>query len=182
MFYIFIDESGVGKKTGRFVVVLVYVHVDNVDPLNRTVLEVEKEMGIEYFHWSHSEWKVRIRFIEAIRRERFITKIAFLSNTLLNNSAFENILGVLIEEKDIAAIIIDGKKSRGYEKRVKKVLGDKMVPIRKLKTGNDHGYPVLRVADAIAGLVRYRDEHPDHNHTNMLFKLIKKKIITVLEI
>ena len=50
MFYIYIDESGVGKKDGKTSIALVYLHVEDVDSLNNAVLVAEQRMNIEYFH------------------------------------------------------------------------------------------------------------------------------------
>ena len=41
---IFIDESGVHKQDGKSSVVLVYVMVDDVEKLEKSILEIEKTL------------------------------------------------------------------------------------------------------------------------------------------
>ena len=84
-------------------------------------------------------------------------------------------------EKDILSITIDGRKSRLYERHIKKVLGSKGLSIRKLKTANDQSYPVLRVSDACAGIARYRDEHPADERITRLYECISRKVSVIIE-
>ncbi len=181
MFYIYIDESGVGKKDGKTSIALVYLHVEDVEKLNEAVLNVEKLMKIDYFHWAHAGWKVRKQFIETICRESFMVKIALLNNPVTESSDYEKAFVSMITENDIGMIIIDGKKSRKYERRIKKLFTYKMISMRKLRTVNDHGYPALRVADAIAGLIRYTNEQPNVIVATQLYRLIQKKISIIIE-
>ncbi|MEI6304975.1 MAG: DUF3800 domain-containing protein [Candidatus Taylorbacteria bacterium] len=180
MFYIYIDESGVGKKEGKTSIALVYLHVEDVDYLNRAVLEVEQLMNIDYFHWAHAGWNVRKQFIEAVCRESFSVKIALFTNPFMGSSDFENAIANLITENNISKIIIDGKKSRKYERRMKKILKLKMIHMKQLRTGNDQAYPALRVADAIAGLVRYTYEHGEVKEVRHLYRIIHKKIRSIV--
>jgi len=78
MRHIFIDESGIHKKDGVSTVVLVYVCVDALKALDRAVLGAESDLGIEAFHWSHSAWEVRDRFMRIIKRLDFSLKVAIL--------------------------------------------------------------------------------------------------------
>ncbi len=181
MFYIYIDESGVGKKDGKTSIALVYLRVEDVAKLDGAVLNVEQQMEIEYFHWAHAGWNVRKQFIEAVSRESFSVKIALFNNPVLESSEYEKAFVSLINENDIGMIIIDGRKSRKYERRIKKLFTLKMISMRKLRTVNDRGYPALRVADAIAGLVRYFNESPNIKVAAQLYRLIQKKIDIVLE-
>jgi len=80
MQYIFIDESGVSKQEGRSSIALVYVSVKDIDILNQAVLEAEQALKIESFHWSHSAWNIRAKFIEAMSRQDFSVKVAFIRN------------------------------------------------------------------------------------------------------
>lgn len=94
---------------------------------------------------------------------------------------YEYALQHLVIEKNISAIIIDGKKKKSYERKLKKVLRDKGISIKKLKTGNDESYPALRIADAIAGIVRYKNDNPENKDILPLYNLIKTKISITLE-
>jgi|SRR3989344_6182039 len=181
MSYIFIDESGVHKETGKSSIALAYVAFENLDETQKRILKIEKEIGIHHFHWSHSSWVVRNKFIKNIIKCNFFAKIALISNPFKFNEAYEYALKHLVVEKKISAIIIDGKKKKTYERRLKKVLRDKGISVKKLKTGNDESYPALRIADAIAGIVRYRNENPEKKEVQHLYNLIKSKILITLE-
>ena len=88
----------------------------------------------------------------------------------------------LLTETKLTTIFIDGKKSRRYERRMKKVLRDKGISTKKLKTVNDEGYAGIRVADALAGL--FRAYHDDKSHAMVgkwYVRIRKKKKILVLQ-
>ncbi|MES2023429.1 MAG: DUF3800 domain-containing protein [Patescibacteria group bacterium] len=178
--YIFIDESGVHKREGKSSIALVYLSVDNLDILQNVVIETENEMKIKNFHWAHSTWGVRKKFIEIISRQDFKIKIALIKNPFYADQAYEYALQHLVIERDIISMIIDGKKGRAYERKLKKVLRDKGISVKKLKTASDESFPALRVADAVAGIIRYRDEFPDNPKIEYLYKLIYKKILITL--
>ena len=179
--YIFIDESGIHNQTGRSTIALVYLSVEKLDEFQKNIVAVEEKIGINIFHWAHSTWTVRKKFIEAISKYEFSVKIALIKNPFIGNYGYEYVLQHLVIEKNIISIVIDGKKGKKYERRLKKVLRDKGVSIRKLKTAHDQSYPALRVADAIAGIMRYRDEHNADTKIQDLHQLISKKIIITLE-
>ncbi len=179
--YIFIDESGVHKRDGKSSVALVYLRTEHLDTLQRVVRETEKALRIDYFHWSHNAWPVRKKFVEAIAKQDFSIKIALIRNPFHATEAYEYALQHLVIERDISCIIIDGKKSQTYERKIKKVLRDKGISVKKLKTANDEGYSALRVADAIAGIVRYRADNPQDERIKGLYQLIAKKILITLE-
>lgn len=178
--YIFIDESGVDKQDGESSIALVYLEIDKLDHLQNNVIEIENNLNIKYFHWSYSNWNIRKRFIDEICKNEFNVKIALIKNPFKGNFAYEYALEHLIIEKDITRLIIDGKKNRSYEKKFKKILRDKGISIRKLKTGNDEGYPALRVADAIAGAVRYYNNNPLNNNILDIYNKISKKILITI--
>ncbi len=138
-------------------------------------------IGIKNFHWSNSTWNVRKIFIEEICKQDFKIKVALLKNPFFANSSYEYALQHLVVERNVIALIIDGKKGKSYERKFKKVLRDKGISIKKLKTANDESYPVLRIADAIAGAVRYRYEKPEDKRVQELYSIFSKKILLTLE-
>ncbi len=179
--YVFLDESGVNKQEGKSSIALVYITVDNVSLLQDSVLRAEKNIGIKNFHWSSSTWKIRKMFIEEICKQEFSIKIAFIKNPFFANNGYEYALQHLVVERNVLSLIIDGKKGRIYERKFKKVLRDKGISVKKLKTANDESYPALRIADAIAGAVRYRHENPDDSRIDELYQKFAKKILITLE-
>ena len=179
--YIFLDESGVDKQKGKSSIALVYITLENLDVLQNAVLEAEKKIGIKNFHWSHSAWSVRKLFIEEICKQDFKIKIALIRNPFFASSGYEYALQHLVVERNVISMIIDGKKSKSYERKFKKVLRDKGISVQKLKTANDEAYPALRIADAIAGVVRYRYENPEDERVQYLYSKFVKKILIILE-
>ena len=179
--YIFIDESGVDKKIGKSSVALVYLTTDHLENLQNGVIEIEKKLSISNFHWAHSAWVVRQKFVAEICRFEFSVKVALIKNPFKGSTDYGYALQHLVIEKNIMAVIIDGKKNKKYERRLKKVLREKNISIKKLRTANDESYPALRVADAIAGIVRYRNENPTDPRISDLYNLIVKKISITLE-
>ncbi|MCX6754451.1 MAG: DUF3800 domain-containing protein [Candidatus Nomurabacteria bacterium] len=174
--YIFIDESGINKQDGKSSIALVYLEINKLDIIQTAVIETEKKLKIKHFHWSHSTWAVRQKFIEEICKYEFSIKIAFIKNPFKSNTAYEYALEHLIIEKNITNLIIDGKKNKTYERKFKKILRDKGISVKKLKTGNDEGYPALRVADAVAGVVRFNNENPANENIKNIYHLVSKKI------
>ena len=63
---------------------------------------------------------------------------------------------------------------------MKKILKLKAIHMKQLRTGNDQAYPALRVADAIAGLVRYTYEHGEVKEVRHLYRMIHKKISSIV--
>ncbi len=181
MSYVFIDESGVGKRVGRSAVAIVYLTIENIDIFDKSVVNIEQKIRIEAFHWAHTTWQVRRKFIEVVCLQNFFVKIALLKNPFKESTSYEYALKHLLIEKDISSVIIDGKKSKSYERRIKKVLRDKGISVKKLRTANDQSYPALRVADAIAGIARFRYENPNDSRIQFLYELILKKIHITLE-
>lgn len=178
---IFIDESGTHKKDGKSSIALVYVSVSDAGSLDKAVVAIERDLGIRSFHWSHSTWAVRRKFVENVSRQAFALKIALVKNPFRESFSYEHILSELISEKEISSITIDGKKSKKYERYIKRALGSRGLSIRKLRTANDKSYPALRIADACAGIARYYEEHPDDKRIISLYEFISKKIIVLIE-
>ncbi len=87
----------------------------------------------------------------------------------------------MIVERNIKQIIIDGKKLKRYERIIKKILRDKGVPVKKLKTGRDTQHAGIRVADMVAGLARVYAEKRNLNKIIPYYEKLKKKIIITIE-
>lgn len=181
MSYIFIDESGVHKQDGVSTIALVYISVVNILKIDQAVLSIEQKLDIETFHWSHSTWGVRKKFTKEISKEKFSAKIALIKNPFYESVSYEHALQNLIAERNISALIIDGKKSKLYERKIKKILRDKGISIKKIRTANDTAYPALRIADLVAGIARNKHDNPNERKISELYQLISPKISLVLE-
>lgn len=178
---IFIDESGIHKVEGYSTVVLVYVETQNLEKLEQGIRKIEKDLRIYSFHWADERWLIRGKFLQRIGRLKFSFKVAILQNPIRIDKEIENILRHLIVEKNIRKILIDGKKPKWYERRLKKILRDKGISVKKLKTvRREESESGLRLADCLAGFIRYYLEHPDNEMAEKCYKKLRKKITVQL--
>lgn len=176
--YVFIDESGIQKSSGYTVIVAVSIDPKDLSVVDQGVLDAEQNLRIQDFHWSKSGWKVRQGFMVAISKLNFTLNHVVIKNPIDEyEKAFETSLGVLLEDMPVTRLLIDGVKSKTYEKRLKKTLRDKGISTKVLKTVNDKSYPSIRIADAMAGIIRSYKDRPDHSDTMKTHRIIRKKII-----
>lgn len=176
---IFIDESGTHKQVDHATIALVYVEVTNVEEFEKAVEEIEGGLKIKYFHWTDENWLIREQFINKLLRLNFTLKVAVLKNPVKVTKSLEEALRHLVVEPNIKKIMIDGRKPNWYEQRLKKVLRDEGVSVKKLRTvRKDESSPGLRVADCLAGLIRYCYDHPDSDATKLHEKLKKANKIS----
>ena len=170
-----IDESGTHKQDGKSVIALVYIEANDLEAMDKLVLKAEETAGISGFHWSHRNWQMRKSFVESIAKGDFRIKVAYVTNPIKLDKALEEALQHLIVERGISQILIDGDKPKQYTRQLKKVLRDKGITVKKIRTVNDEAYPVIRIADAVAGVVRSTYDDPE-GRAAPLFKLIEQKI------
>lgn len=178
--YVLVDESGFHKPTGKTTIALVYVtDYDALMKLDDLVTKIEEDLKIYPFHWSQSNWQVREKFVTALRKGKFTAKVAVTDNPVQITKFMNEALAHLVIERDIQKIIIDGKKPKLIERRFNKVLRDKGVSAKRVTTADDESQPGLRVADAIAGLVRVSLEKPKSPAASMREALDSKIDITL---
>ena len=179
MLNIFIDESGVHRKDGQSTVVLVYIVTEDMENIEKAIIKTEQSLRITSFHWPRHIWKVRLKFVKALIKENFTVKAAIIENPFKGDS-FEKAITDLLVEKKIGRMIVDGRKPKWYGLRLKKVLRDKGVSVKKIRTGDDKAFPCLRLADAFAGLIRAYWDDTENEKAGELYKLASKKITTQL--
>ncbi|MFA6304605.1 MAG: DUF3800 domain-containing protein [Patescibacteria group bacterium] len=177
--YIFIDESGIHKPSGKSAVALVYIEVENLDKLNNAIVETEKFLRIDAFHWNKQIWKIRKLFLERLSGEDFLVKAALLRNPFIEMDFHKAVINLVANEK-IKQIIIDGKKSRRYHLLLKQFFRKNGMLVKKVKTANDLSFPGLRVADLFAGLIRAYYEEPLKKEAQQLYEMARNKITTLI--
>ncbi len=175
--HIFIDESGIHKENGKSSVALVYVLTDDAQTLENAIVEAEKSLRIDNFHWTDCSWKIRTEFFKSLSKENFFVRVSIIQNPF-NKNNFEESVKLLLVEKKFKKIIIDGKKPRWYSSKMKKILRDAGISIKKISTANDESFACLRLADAYAGLSRAYWERKENKNVSELYKLACKKIKT----
>ena len=63
-----------------------------------------------------------------------------------------------------------------YGRKLKKVLRDKGISVRKLRTvRNEKLHPGIQLADALAGLTRYHFDNPEKKDAKQWFHRLKKE-------
>lgn len=177
MFYIFIDESGIHKQVDYSTIALVYVVLEDIQKVEQGIIQIEQKLNIKPFHWTRHGWKIRIKFLEKISKLPFTFKVAVFKNPIKFENELENALIHMVVERKIKKIIIDGKKPKRYALKLKKVLRDKGVSVRKVQTAKDESSPGIRIADALSSLIRAYYDNPN-GKAKIPFCLIKNKLIT----
>jgi hypothetical protein len=181
--YIFIDESGIHKKTDHSTFVLVYLEINNYPAIRAQIEKVESNLGIKSFHWADAAWPIKKQFIEQVIGLDFKIKIAVIENPVNSSREMERILPHLIIERNIEKVFIDGKKPKWYERKIKKILRDKMITVKKLKTVEDESEAGVRLADMMAGLTRWHFDNKNEDKIGKYYEKLEKddKIIIVLK-
>ena len=155
------------------------VTVEDRDYIEREITKIEQRHRIPEFHWVNEPWKLRAAFLSDAARLPFTVKVAIFRNPISPVPALEWSLKHVLVEKRFYAILIDGEKPKWVERQLKKTLRDKGISVRKLKTVRRSASPGIRLADAIAGLVRAYYDDPQ-GKAKPLWENIRKKITTQL--
>ena len=171
---IFIDESGIHKKIGHSTTAVVYVEVARLEKFEKDLKAIEQDLRIRSFHWADERWLISNKFLSSIIELDFTVKVAVFKNPQNVGEMLEVVFRHLITEKNIRSILIDGKKPRWYELRLKKVLRDKGVSVKKLRTVKSDTNLGIQLADALAGLARYHFDNPDAPDAKKWFNKYKK--------
>lgn len=180
---VFIDESGTNKGSGHSAFALVYVVVSDYAHFQSSVQAIEKELGIEYFHWAKCAPPVRQKFFERLAKLDFTAKVAIVRNPSFPDGDLERLLPHMLIEKNIHSIMLDGEKPVWYTRKLKKILRDKGITTKKLKSVDDESSAGIRVADAVAGLARAYYDQKGGEFVRVWYERLrdKKKILLVLE-
>lgn len=120
------------------------------------------------------KWEKREKFIEQLLKLDFTFKVAILKNPVKLSKDLEEVLKHLVIEENIRKIVLDGRKPKWYNQRLKKLLRDKGVSVKKIVTiRKNESSPGVRVADCLAGLVRTHFDNPDSLASKLYSKLKK---------
>jgi len=178
---IFIDESGIHKKVDHSTFALSYIKFKDYKEIEEKVKKIEKELNINNFHWAHTVWKVKEEFLKKVLKLKFDVKVAIVKNPVNPQKELEKVLNHAIIENDIKKVIIDGKKPKWFERKVKFILRNKKMSVKKLRTAKDEQYAGLRIADMVAGLTRAYFDKKNPERFDKYFKKLEKKIIILIK-
>lgn len=178
---IFIDESGIHKKVDHSTFALAYVETNDNELLTKQIEKIENKLKIDYFHWAETVWKVKEKFMDEALRLNFQTKIAVIKNPVNPAKELEKVLSHMIIERNIKNIYIDGQKPKWYERKIKKILKDKGLSVKKLKTARSNQFAGVRLADMIAGLSRSYFDKKNLDKISQYYKKLERKIIVIIK-
>ncbi len=174
----FIDESGIHKDTGLSTVAMFFIMPDAIEELEKVIISVEKSLHIPLFHWTHHTMEIRKKFLDKVLTKNILNKISIeisvRHNPLYYHDFLSASLGMFIRNKKVKHVIFDGQKTHSYERRIKGILRSNKISTRILSIRKDGASPLLRLADALAGLFRFHLENPEHIETKRLFNLIAR--------
>lgn len=173
---VYIDESNILSKTGHTVYTGVYIEYLIKDDISNKIINIEKDLKILYTHWVDMTWKIRLKFADKVKNLDFICNISIYKNPIDQEKTFQDFLYRIISHKyDIYRIIIDGKKSRNYEDKLRLILKNKGLKLNKIIFVNDKTEPLVRLADFMAGMYRsYLDNMNDRN--KQIYNVLKHKV------
>lgn len=172
---VFLDESGIHRQDGKFCVALVCVSVENIELLEQAVVEAGEDLKIGPFHWSHTNWKVRTKFLEKILKHDFSVRAGLFPNPF-REIDYQQVLPQMMYDQEIKTFVMDGKKPRLFKRKLKKTLQSLGIVFDKLILGNDKSYPILRVADFCAGIIRTYYEKGKNQEVITCFEKLKSRI------
>ncbi|MBI2008288.1 DUF3800 domain-containing protein [Candidatus Amesbacteria bacterium] len=173
---VYIDESGTHLGAKNATLSVVYLEVKKHADFENKVLLIEKKLGISHFHWNKQDWRNREKFMDELMNLNFTFGVAIYGHPEKFASKFPDMLAHLVTQTEIAKMVIDGYKPKWYLNALKKMLRDRGTSVKKLVSARkDESYPGLRVADCLAGLIRYHYDHSKSNAERWVKKLKKEK-------
>lgn len=179
---VFIDESGIHKQLGHATEVIVYIKVSNLSRIEKRISNLEKKLKIRSFHWGEERWDVRNKFLEGIINLDFNFKAAVFENPVHPQRMIEYVFKHLITENNIRRVFIDGKKPKWYEHKLKKILRDRRISVKTLRTVRSESSFGIQLADCLAGLIRRYYDKPSEIDIKKWFKKLKRNKKLTMEL
>lgn len=171
---IFIDESGTHKQVGHSTETIIYIEISDLTEVEKQISILEEKLKINSFHWGEERWDIRNKFLQGIIGLDFTIKVAIFDNPAHPEKMIEYVFQHLITEKNIKKVFIDGKKPKWYEHKLKKILRDKGISVKILKTVRNNSSLGIQLADCLAGLIRRYYDNPVEPGPKRWFRKLKK--------
>lgn len=166
--YCYVDETGQDTK-GRIFIVSVIITKEDRDKIIKILEKIEKETEKKRTKWQRTDKTIREEYIKAVfSRDIFKNKILYALFQNEKSYKYLTILTIAIavntaktQEKYKASIFIDGLQ----KSEVAKVGSDLRkigISTEKVKGVRDESNSIIRLADAISGLVRDCEEGKEY--------------------
>ncbi len=149
-----IDESGTHLQHGIATVAAVIVAEKDIDHLNTAIMQAEQDLAVPGFHWAKDKWRYREALFLALQHAEMKVRIAYTTSPSQLQRGLDTALVELLQGTTISRLLIDGKKPRVFVRQLKSSLRKAGLHTTDLKLVGDTAYPIVRVADAMAGAAR----------------------------
>lgn len=172
-----IDESGITSFKGYSVYAFVFIQLKDYVFISQYILKLEQELGLDYIHRHEMSWTTRLKIIEKIKLLNFTVEAVAYQNPI-NPLKCLNLALILKISKINSAykIFIDGRQSKKYIEKNKKILKVQGLKNYQIKFVNDASEPLLRLADFMAGSVRSYLNNPTYSENKKFYIILKSKI------
>jgi hypothetical protein len=181
--YAYVDETGQDTK-GRLFVVSVVITGKNRDKLSETLERIEQDSGKRKRKWTKAGRRERLAYINRLLDYRKLFARCLFSTRFSKPGRYLILEAVATAQAIIhytgaqpyrASVFVDGL-SRTERRPFAKQLRSLGIRVEKVRGLRDEASAFIRLADAIAGLVRAALEGDPRAHT-LKDELIKAKIL-----
>ncbi|MCL5410751.1 MAG: DUF3800 domain-containing protein [Patescibacteria group bacterium] len=166
--FCYVDETG-QDTLGKFFIVSVVITKNNREKIAKLLVEIEQETGKKSTKWLKTKKELKIAYLKKVLENKIFKKTIYYSITKETKTYRDTTIVAIAsaindtkcQEKYKASVFIDGLKKS--EVRVVGV-GLRQIGIRieKVRGIKDESSSIIRLADAIAGLVRKNNEGVDY--------------------
>ena len=162
--YCYVDETGQDTKGRLFLVAVVLKEISDLTVLENELIEVEQKAG-KNSKWKKTEKRIKKKYLEGLIGIKGLKGSIFYSSyeSTKEYSKLTSLTiakAVLAKEKQdyTVTVIIDGLNERERD-LVRRELKKLRVKYRKIRGMKDEQSVFLRLADAMAGFLREREEN-----------------------
>ena len=161
--FCYVDESGQDTK-GRFFVVSVVIAKRERDRLVSELEAIERSSGKGAVKWTKAKHDARIAYARSVLQCEWLRDALYYdvwseSRDFISLTVLTIARAVLQSagEDHKATVFMDGLRKSGYG-RFPRMLSAVNVRVKKVRGGRDESSALLRLADALCGLVRDAEE------------------------
>lgn len=188
--YCYVDESGQDTE-GKFFVVVAIIVENEREILTLKLEKTESQSGKKQRKWFKTKEIERNKYLDTVLSFKELEDKIYYQ-IFKETKSYKNLMALAIaeaikcyiEEQKIglyqATILIDGLRKTEVHK-MSKALREQGAKIRKVKGLKDESEPIIRLADAIAGLVR-KAEEGNQKSKSITREASKKNVINRLNL
>jgi len=161
--YCFVDESGQDTLGKRFLVAVVIVE-DDKNEIEKELIEIEFKSGKHKTKWHKAKYSQRQAYISGIKNISAFQN-SFYFSIYEDTVQFASLVSLTTAKAILdrapdnysASVIVDGL-GRNLEKEFAVCLRKLKIKTNKVKGARDESSSLIRLADALAGLIRDASE------------------------